>query len=93
MTVLLVDSSVWLAAVDESDEHHTAAAELVALGPNERDLASLDLTLFEVANVTLHRWRSLARAHHLVHYVEIASGTYLERVDGETPEDVIALSN
>lgn len=84
MSVLLLDSSVWLAAFDPRDPSHRAAAELVSLGPDERDLASLDLTLFEAANVALTKWRSLDVAHRAIEHVEIASGEYLERVDGET---------
>lgn len=84
MTVLLLDASVWLAAFDPRDPYHDAASTLVALGPGARDLAALDLTLFEVANVALTKWRSLDVARRVVEHVEIASGAHLERVDGET---------
>lgn len=84
MSVLLLDSSVWLAARDPDDRHHKASAELVALGPDERELAALDLTLFEVGNVAIRSWRSLIRAREVTELVEIAAAGNLERVDGET---------
>jgi predicted nucleic acid-binding protein len=46
---LLLDASVWVAAVDRDDPYHHAARPLV-LDPT-RPLAALDLTLYEIANV------------------------------------------
>ena len=46
---LLLDASVWIAAVDSEDRYHTAARTLV-LDPG-RPVGALDLTLYEVANV------------------------------------------
>ncbi|MDW5592853.1 PIN domain-containing protein [Conexibacter stalactiti] len=82
--VLLLDSGVWLAAHDPDDRFHTAAQDLVSFGPDQRDLAALDLTLFEVANVAIRRWRSVERARRVTELVEIAVADRLERVDGET---------
>ena len=84
MSVLLLDSSVWLAANDERDRYHASASEIVALGEDEPQLAALDLTLFEVGNVAIRRWRSLSRAREVTELVEIAAAGNLERVDGET---------
>lgn len=47
--MLLLDASVWIAAVDSEDRYHTAARALV-LDP-ARPLGALDLTLYEIANV------------------------------------------
>jgi predicted nucleic acid-binding protein len=47
--VLLLDASVWIAAVDKDDRFHTAARAL-ALAPTH-PLGTLDLTIYEVANV------------------------------------------
>jgi predicted nucleic acid-binding protein len=80
--VLLLDSSVWLAARDPDDRYHHSASELVAIGPDERELAALDLTLFEVGNVAIRSWRSLRRARELTELVEMAAAGNLER--GET---------
>jgi predicted nucleic acid-binding protein len=47
--VLLLDASVWIAAVDPDDPFHVPARALV-LFP-EHSLGALDLTLYEVSNV------------------------------------------
>jgi predicted nucleic acid-binding protein len=47
--VLLLDASVWIAAVDKDDRFHSAARRL-ALSPTQ-PLGALDLTIYEVANV------------------------------------------
>jgi predicted nucleic acid-binding protein len=47
--VLLLDASVWIAAVDPDDPFHAAARALV-LSP-KHSLGALDLTLYEVSNV------------------------------------------
>ncbi len=47
--MLLLDASVWIAAVDPDDPFHTPARVLV-LSP-EHSLGALDLTLYEVSNV------------------------------------------
>jgi predicted nucleic acid-binding protein len=46
---LLLDASVWIAAVDSEDRYHAASRALV-LDP-ARPLGALDLTLYEIANV------------------------------------------
>jgi predicted nucleic acid-binding protein len=84
VSVLLLDAGVWLAAVDDRDPFHDAARALVAVGPDERELAALDLTLFEVANVAVKRWRSVEHARNVTELVEVAAAGNLERVDGET---------
>ncbi len=47
--MLLLDASVWIAAIDEDDDFHSAARAL-ALTP-AHPLGALDLTIYEVANV------------------------------------------
>jgi predicted nucleic acid-binding protein len=46
--VLLLDASVWVATVDGEDRYEPASRELVA--DRRRNIAALDLTLYEVAN-------------------------------------------
>lgn len=46
--VLLLDSSVWVAAINSEDRFEPASRELVA--DSERRLSALDLTLYELAN-------------------------------------------
>lgn len=84
MTVLLLDASVWLAAINPGERYHDDARRLVAPGRDERDLGSLDLTIFEVTNVALTRWHSPEDARRVAELVEIASAANVERVDGET---------
>lgn len=84
MSVLLLDSSIWLAAFDPDDKFRDSAARLIAPGDGERQLRALDLTVFEVANVALKKWRSPADARRLAELVEISCASDLERVDGET---------
>ena len=62
---LLVDASVWCAAADRDEPHHAPAARLL----ESRELLSLDLTLYEVANVAVRSWRSPQRARSLLSLV------------------------
>lgn len=79
---LLLDASVWLAALDSDDRQHSAARQLLeSAGKGSTTLAALDLTLYEVANVAVVRWNSEAEAERLVDLVTAACPTTLERVD------------
>lgn len=59
MSVLLLDSSVWLAwARAEREPDHAAATVLVERRRRrELELRLLDLTVYEVGNVVLRDWR------------------------------------
>jgi predicted nucleic acid-binding protein len=52
--MFLVDASVWVAAKDADDPYFDAAQALIV--DTKRPLASLDLTLYETANVVCGRW-------------------------------------
>jgi predicted nucleic acid-binding protein len=81
---LLLDSGVWLSSADRHDAHHNAATELIArAAAGELVVAALDLTLYEVANVAVIRWKSSDVAADLVRLVRVACGDALERVDEE----------
>lgn len=81
---LLLDASVWLATLDGEDRHHAAARDLVeAAGTGTAALASLDLTLYEVANVATVRWSSPADAVRLVQLVLLACPDTVERASAE----------
>ncbi|HEY4810505.1 MAG TPA: PIN domain-containing protein [Solirubrobacteraceae bacterium] len=88
--MLLLDASVWIAAVDSEDRYHTAARALV-LDP-ARPLGALDLTLYEIANVVgvVKRQREIATriAQTLLKRGEGA----LARVDEALAEHAIALA-
>lgn len=81
---LLLDASVWLAAFDSDDALYSPARRLVeAAAAGMTAVAALDLTLYEVANVAVVRWRSQADAERLVRLVTLACPTTLERADHE----------
>lgn len=81
---LLLDASVWLAALDRDDDHHAAARALLeAAGDGSATLGALDLTLYEIANVAVVRWRSPSDANRLVQLVGLACPDTVERADGE----------
>lgn len=85
MTALLLDASVWLAALDTDDAEHAAAQAILRAA--ERDglaLAALDLTLYEVANVATVRWRAPQDARRLAELIAAACPDTLERVDPRT---------
>jgi predicted nucleic acid-binding protein len=82
LSTLLLDASVWLAALDADDSSHSAAnALLEAAADGTVSLAALDLTLYEVANVAAVRWKSAVDAERLVELVRVACADTLERAD------------
>lgn len=79
---LLLDASVWLAALDRDDPYHAAAQQLLeAAATGAATVAALDLTLYEIANVAVVRWRSPTDAERLAALVMLACPATLERVD------------
>lgn len=52
--MLLLDAGVWVAAKDADDRYYEAARALIV--DTKRSVASLDLTLYEAANVVGSRW-------------------------------------
>lgn len=90
---LLLDASVWLAVLDEDDRHHEAARRIVEGAADERvELAALDLTLYEVANVAVVRWQSPTAAGRLVELVRSACGALLERASPEALDEAAAVA-
>jgi predicted nucleic acid-binding protein len=81
---LLLDASVWLAALDKDDSYHASARRLLeSAAAGTATPAALDLTLYEVANVAVVRWRSTADAARLVALVRLACPDTLVRADEE----------
>lgn len=90
---LLLDASVWLAALDRDDAQHAPSRRLLeAAAAGSAILAALDLTLYEVANVAIVRWRSPADAERLTEVVWLACADTLERVDDELVRQAAALA-
>lgn len=79
MTTLLLDSTVWLAAKDADDTAHDAAR--AAIRTLDHDLAALDLTLYEVANVCVAKWHDPAAADEVGRLIRDSTGERLIRVD------------
>jgi predicted nucleic acid-binding protein len=77
--VLLVDASVWVAALDREDRFHAAARELVTF--SDSSLAALDLTLYEVANAVNRRLGDPDAASAAVRAIELACGDRIRAVD------------
>lgn len=58
--VLLFDAGVWIASQDREDRYYDSACELIA-APDAMP-GTMDLTLFEIANGILRRWRDPKKA-------------------------------
>ncbi|HTB71541.1 MAG TPA: type II toxin-antitoxin system VapC family toxin [Solirubrobacteraceae bacterium] len=87
---LLLDASVWIAAVDSQDRYHIPARALV-LDP-ARPLAALDLTLYEVANVVgVVKGRPEVAARISQTLLKRSEGA-LARVNQILAEDAIAIA-
>jgi predicted nucleic acid-binding protein len=82
LTDLLLDASVWLAALNTESPYQAASHALVeSAADGTVGLAALDLTLFEVANVAIRQWRSQRRAIEVTDLIWVACGHALQRVD------------
>jgi predicted nucleic acid-binding protein len=93
VTDLLLDASVWLAAVNPAETRHAESYELVDSAPGGAvTVAALDLTLYEVANVAIVRWRSDTEAARVVELVRAACGDELETVDEELVREASLLA-
>lgn len=93
MNALLLDASVWLAALDPDDVHHGGARRLLeASAAGRATLAALDLTLYEIANVAVTRWRSKDDAARLVELAESACSEMIERVDAELLKEAATIA-
>jgi predicted nucleic acid-binding protein len=86
--VLLLDAGVWVAATDEGDRYYASSRAITLAGG---ELAVLDLTLYEVANVITRRFKTAAPATAAVHAVLAASGRVL-RADADTIADTVGIA-
>ena len=82
---LLLDAGVWVAAGDPSERFNADARTIVL--DFDRQLAALDLTLYEVANVAVREGRPDA-ARHLARTVVTRCDRRLVAID----EELIALA-
>lgn len=89
--MLLLDASVWIAAKDREDRYFEAARTL-AVDP-VRQVAALDLTLYEVANGLGVRRRRDDEAVDLCRLVAGRCGEDLLAVDGKLIESALAIAS
>lgn len=87
---LLLDASVWLAAVDQDDHFHRASSALV--GAAGSDHAALDLTVYEVGNVAARRWFDAERARRLCLLVLTVCGERLIRIGADLAEEAVRIA-
>jgi predicted nucleic acid-binding protein len=88
--VLLLDASVWVAAKDSQDRFFSTARPLV-LDP-DRLVAALDLTLYEVANVTGVRWQRRDVAAELCRTIAARCGERIVSVDADLVDSALEIT-
>lgn len=88
--MLLLDASVWVAAKDADDRYFEAARALVT--DAKRPVASLDLTLYETANVVVGRWRQPEAARDLCRTIVVRCDDRLVTVDRDLVEQTIEVA-
>jgi predicted nucleic acid-binding protein len=86
--LLLVDASVWVAAVMPQHPQHVQARDFLGGG---RSMTVLDLTLYEVSNVVARRYGEPEKAKMLTHVLLTAAVDRLQRADSVLIEDGIEL--
>jgi predicted nucleic acid-binding protein len=79
--VLLLDAGVWVAAKDADDRYCEPARKLIV--DTSRPVASLDLTLYETANVVGTRWGKPEEARRLCRSIVARCGDRLVNVDAD----------
>jgi predicted nucleic acid-binding protein len=88
--VLLLDASVWVAAVDPDDSYYSSARALV-LDPT-LPLGALDLTLYEIANVVGAVKRRSELAGRICRVILKRSEGHFARIDGTLANQAMALA-
>lgn len=84
---LLIDASVWVAAIDPDDRFHAPASELAV--SEDLPVAALDLTLYEIANVVGARDGRRAQAGHLSQLLVERCRDNLIRVDVQLADTAV----
>jgi predicted nucleic acid-binding protein len=81
LTTLLLDAGVWIAAKDGGDRYFEAARRLAV--DSDQQVAALDLTLYEVANVVGARKRRGDEATDLCRLISARCAGQLVAIDAE----------
>jgi predicted nucleic acid-binding protein len=88
--MLLLDAGVWVAAKDADDRYYEAARALAV--DVKRPVASLDLTLYEAANVVGARWGQPAAARELCRSIVKRCGDRLLAVDADLIDAAVGIA-
>ena len=88
--MLLLDAGVWIAAKDADDRYYEAARALVV--DVKQPVASLDLTLYETANVVGGRWGRPDAARELCRSIVKRCGDRLLSVDADLIDAAVELA-
>jgi predicted nucleic acid-binding protein len=88
--MLLLDAGVWVAAKDGDDRYFEAARALIL--NTSRPVASLDLTLYEAANVVGSRWGNPDAAKELCRSIVARCGDRLLGVDPDLIDSAIGVA-
>lgn len=83
---MLFDAGVWIASQDFDDSHHDSACELVF--DSRRGAAAMDLTLYEIVNGILRRWRDPEKAVGMCRSAASRCQERLVRVDLDLVESI-----
>lgn len=86
----LIDASVWVAIADPHDRFHAAARSIVA--EVERPLATLDLTLYEVANAMGPKKEQPKEGRFLLKLIEKRCRGNLLAADSDLLESALEVS-
>ena len=88
--MLLLDAGVWVAAKDADDRYYEAARALAV--DVKRSVASLDLTLYETANVVGTRWGRPDAARELCRSIVKRCGDRLLAVDADLIDAAVEIA-
>jgi predicted nucleic acid-binding protein len=89
--MLLLDAGVWVAAKDADDRYYEVARALAV--DVKRPVASLDLTLYETANVVGARWGQPDAARELCRSIVKRCGDYLLAVDANLIDAAVEIAS
>lgn len=93
MSTLLLDASVWLAALDAGDRFHESSIDLIDLSDQGRvTLAALDLTGYETTNVAVTKWHDGAAARALVDLIDSYCAGSILAVSGDLLRQAVRLA-
>jgi predicted nucleic acid-binding protein len=88
--MLLLDASVWVAAIDPDDPYHPSARPLVL--DVSRPVGAIDLTLYEIANVVGGVLGRRELAGRMCRAIIQRSGDRLARIDAALAEHAMTLA-